>query len=157
MLAVNSCVDDTEFLAWLIAVITLGILENLTGNVTGWPSSGKAGALITPHCLYTYKQAKNVVLILDTIIHVEGSKFSCCNCTAVNRNTCRCNKAKTFSCEAYREYKFAISACCASDNSPLLFCYQKPINWFAIANSLKWFSGYFRRPWAIAECCCSCC
>ena len=76
--------------------------------------------MLTPHCLYTYKQAKNVVLILDTIIHVEGSKFSCCNCTAVNRNTCRCNKAKTFSCEAYREYKFAISACCASDNSPLL-------------------------------------
>ncbi len=73
----------------------------------------------TPHCLYAYKQAKNVVLILDAIIHVVGSKFSCCNCTEVSRNTCRCNKAKTFSCEAYREYKFAFSACCASDNSPL--------------------------------------
>lgn len=74
-----------------------------------------------PHCLYTYKQAKGVRLIVDTIIHVVGNKFSCCNCTAVSRNTCRCNKAKAFSCEAYREYKFAFSACCASDNSPLLF------------------------------------
>ena len=74
---------------------------------------------LCPQCLYTYKQAKNVGLSLDTIIHVVGSKFSCCNCTVVNRNTCRCNKAKTFSCEAYREYKFAFFACCASDNSPL--------------------------------------
>lgn len=89
----------------------------LTGNVIGddW---------VVPHCLYTYKQAKSVRLIVDTIIHVVGNKFSCCNCTAVSRNTCRCNKAKTFSGEAYREYKFALSACCASDNSPLLTCLQ---------------------------------
>ena len=86
---------------------------NLNGNVIG-------DGWLVPHCLYTYKQAKSVRLIVDTIIHVVGNKFSCCNCTAVSRNTCRCNKAKAFSCEAYREYKFAFSACCASDNSPLL-------------------------------------
>ena len=73
-----------------------------------------------PHCLYAYKQAKSVLLIVDTIIHVVGNKFSCCNCTVASRNTCRCNKAKTFSWKAYREYKFAFSACCAGDNSPLL-------------------------------------
>ena len=76
---------------------------------------------LNPHCLYTYKQAKSVRLIVDTIIHVVGNKFSCCNCTVASRNTCRCNKAKTFSCEAYREYKFAFSACCAGDNSPLRY------------------------------------
>ena len=70
---------------------------------------------INPHCLYTYKQAKSVRLIVDTIILVVGNKFSCCNCTVASRNTCRCNKAKTFSCEAYWEYKFAFSACCAGD------------------------------------------
>lgn len=34
MAAVNSCSAAEEFLAWLAAVKTLGIRENLIGNVT---------------------------------------------------------------------------------------------------------------------------
>lgn len=117
VLFTSQALDATARLLPMFAVTATAkhLVAKAKGNVCETPLP-----LTTPHCLYTYKQAKSVRLIVDTIIHVVGNKFSCCNCTAVSRNTCRCNKAKAFSCEAYREYKFAFSACCASDNSPLL-------------------------------------